>query len=108
VCVRERDTKLREGDKDRGAYRGARSIHTRTHMARSIHIRTHIQGGISGGEKKRTAIGMELITNPSILFLDEPTTGLDTYTAYSVMHTLHSLATAGRTGLSLSICLVKV
>mmetsp|Transcript_94503 Transcript_94503/g.137985 ORF Transcript_94503/g.137985 Transcript_94503/m.137985 type:complete len:623 (+) Transcript_94503:57-1925(+) len=55
------------------------------------------KGGISGGEKKRTAIGMELITNPSILFLDEPTTGLDTYTAYSVMHTLHSLARAGRT-----------
>lgn len=29
--------------------------------------------GISGGERKRTSIGMELISNPSILFLDEPT-----------------------------------
>jgi len=66
------------------------------------------QGGISGGEKKRTAIGMELITNPSILFLDEPTTGLDTYTAYSVMHTLHSLAQAGRTGVTVFMCLVKM
>ena len=55
------------------------------------------KGGISGGEKKRVAIGMELITNPSILFLDEPTTGLDTYTAYSVVSTLHNLAVSGRT-----------
>ena len=55
------------------------------------------KGGISGGEKKRVAIGMELITNPSILFLDEPTTGLDTYTAYSVISTISSLAGSGRT-----------
>jgi len=41
------------------------------------------------------AIGMELVTNPPILFLDEPTTGLDTYTAYSVMSTLKALAASG-------------
>lgn len=29
--------------------------------------------GISGGERKRTAMAMEMITNPAILFLDEPT-----------------------------------
>jgi len=32
--------------------------------------------GISGGERKRTCIGMELVLAPKILFLDEPTTGL--------------------------------
>lgn len=41
--------------------------------------------GISGGEKKRASIGIELITDPTVLFLDEPTTGLDASTANAVM-----------------------
>lgn len=39
--------------------------------------------GVSGGERKRVNIGVELIADPAILFMDEPTTGLgeqtDTY-----------------------------
>jgi len=46
---------------------------------------THIGGplvkGISGGERKRTAVGVELITDPALIFLDEPTTGLDSFIA---------------------------
>ena len=53
--------------------------------------------GVSGGERKRTSIGVELITDPSLIFLDEPTTGLDSFTATSVMETLRDLASAGRT-----------
>jgi len=53
--------------------------------------------GISGGEKKRTCIAIELITSPSVLFLDEPTTGLDASTANSVMRLLSTLAKKGRT-----------
>mmetsp|Transcript_16404 Transcript_16404/g.11545 ORF Transcript_16404/g.11545 Transcript_16404/m.11545 type:complete len:186 (+) Transcript_16404:278-835(+) len=37
--------------------------------------------GVSGGERKRTSIGVELITDPNLIFLDEPTTGLDSWTA---------------------------
>jgi len=48
--------------------------------------------GISGGERKRTAVGVELITDPSLLFLDEPTTGLDSYIATQVMENLRDLA----------------
>ncbi|CAB4009782.1 ATP-binding cassette sub-family G member 2 isoform X1 [Paramuricea clavata] len=53
--------------------------------------------GISGGEKRRTGIGMELITSPHVLFLDEPTTGLDASTASSVMQLLHDLSRKGNT-----------
>lgn len=37
--------------------------------------------GVSGGERKRTSIGVELITDPMMIFLDEPTTGLDSFIA---------------------------
>nr|XP_022314885.1 ATP-binding cassette sub-family G member 2-like isoform X2 [Crassostrea virginica] len=53
--------------------------------------------GVSGGERKRTNIGMELIISPPVLFLDEPTTGLDANTANSVMLLLKRLAVKGRT-----------
>jgi ATP-binding cassette subfamily G (WHITE) protein 2 len=36
---------------------------------------TESQRGVSGGERKRTCIAMEMVLSPSILFLDEPTTG---------------------------------
>jgi len=48
--------------------------------------------GISGGERKRTSIGVELVTNPPILFLDEPTTGLDSYTALKIIELIRNLA----------------
>mmetsp|Transcript_2050 Transcript_2050/g.4102 ORF Transcript_2050/g.4102 Transcript_2050/m.4102 type:complete len:616 (-) Transcript_2050:497-2344(-) len=51
--------------------------------------------GISGGEKRRVSIGIEMITNPKILFLDEPTSGLDSSSAYSVVMTLQRLCSRG-------------
>jgi ABC-type multidrug transport system ATPase subunit len=48
--------------------------------------------GISGGERKRTSVGVELITDPALIFLDEPTTGLDSFIATQVMENLRDLA----------------
>lgn len=36
---------------------------------------TELERGVSGGERKRTCIAMELVLSPKILILDEPTTG---------------------------------
>lgn len=38
-------------------------------------VGSEYKGGISGGERRRTNIGMELVLSPTVLFLDEPTTG---------------------------------
>ncbi|KAJ2747155.1 hypothetical protein GGI20_000769 [Coemansia sp. BCRC 34301] len=53
--------------------------------------------GISGGEKKRTAIAMEWVTEAPVLFLDEPTSGLDAHSALMVARQLKEIAQAGRT-----------
>ncbi|XP_047434836.1 broad substrate specificity ATP-binding cassette transporter ABCG2d [Mugil cephalus] len=60
-------------------------------------VGTQMTRGISGGERKRTNIGMELIIDPAVLFLDEPTTGLDASTANSVLLLLKRMASNGRT-----------
>ncbi|KPA81256.1 putative ATP-binding cassette protein [Leptomonas pyrrhocoris] len=51
--------------------------------------------GVSGGERKRCAVAAEMVTSPAILFLDEPTTGLDTFTAMHLLLLLRSLAQTG-------------
>lgn len=47
---------------------------------------------ISKSEIKRTAIGVELITDPSLILLDEPTSGLDSFKALSIVKLMRRLA----------------
>jgi len=56
--------------------------------------------GLSGGERKRTSIGVEMITNPQILFCDEPTSGLDSFNAKKIVDVLISQAKEGRAVIS--------
>lgn len=53
--------------------------------------------GLSGGERKRCNIGIELITDPKVLFLDEPTSGLDSVTSVKIVALLSEVARKGRT-----------
>eukprot|EP00042_Codosiga_hollandica_P030430 m.176826 g.176826 ORF g.176826 m.176826 type:complete len:358 (+) comp53359_c0_seq8:38-1111(+) len=53
--------------------------------------------GISGGERRRVSIGVQLLTSPAILLCDEPTSGLDSFNALNVVSTLSALAKSQRT-----------
>jgi ABC-type multidrug transport system ATPase subunit/pSer/pThr/pTyr-binding forkhead associated (FHA) protein/ABC-type multidrug transport system permease subunit len=52
---------------------------------------------LSGGQRKRVNIAMELITDTPVLFLDEPTSGLSSYDAEGVVHLLKELSRQGKT-----------
>ncbi|KAI1118600.1 hypothetical protein F5Y14DRAFT_220152 [Nemania sp. NC0429] len=64
------------------------------------HVRNSLVGSvgkpvISGGQRKRVSIGMELAAAPMAIFLDEPTSGLDATSATSIMRTLKAIARLG-------------
>jgi ABC transport system ATP-binding/permease protein len=52
---------------------------------------------LSGGQRKRASIAVELLTRPRLFFLDEPTSGLDPSTAADVMRLLRRLSQRGVT-----------
>lgn len=47
--------------------------------------------GLSGGERRRVSIGLQLLKSPSFLLLDEPTSGLDSQTAYRIIRVVRDL-----------------
>ncbi|KAI6242686.1 ABC transporter domain-containing protein [Aphelenchoides fujianensis] len=64
-------------------------------LEQCAHNRIGVSGvrkGISGGEAKRLALASELLSHPSILFCDEPTTGLDSFLASELVGLLDELA----------------
>ena len=60
-------------------------------------IGNNVHKGCSGGEKRRTSLAVQMLSNPSVLFCDEVTTGLDAATAFQIVATLKALAVKGRT-----------
>ncbi|KAK1306035.1 ABC transporter G family member 34 [Acorus calamus] len=53
--------------------------------------------GLSAEQRKRLTIAVELVASPSIIFMDEPTTGLDARAAAIVMRTVRKTVDTGRT-----------
>ena len=53
--------------------------------------------GISGGQKRRVSIGVELMGQPSLLFMDEITSGLDSTSSYQIMGVVDALSKKGHT-----------
>jgi ABC-type multidrug transport system ATPase subunit len=63
-------------------------------------LRAHVRKPISrlsGGQRKRVSVGVELLAKPAILFLDEPSSGLDPATEFQLMELLRDLADTGCT-----------
>ncbi|MGL4853308.1 MAG: ABC transporter ATP-binding protein [Phocaeicola sp.] len=59
-------------------------------------------GALSGGQRQRLALGVALLNTPQILFLDEPTTGLDPHSRLDLWNILKELKDLGETTLILT------
>lgn len=85
-------------------------VHGRAHPARqraaAHHIldlvglsdrRNYLPGNLSGGQKQRVAVARALVSNPDIIFADEPTAALDKESGHTVVEMLRSLGRARQT-----------
>ena len=63
---------------------------------------TAMVGTLSGGQRQRLALAVALLNKPQILFLDEPTTGLDPHSRLDLWHILKTLKEEGGTTLILT------
>lgn len=66
------------------------------HEIRNLKVGSPMQKTISGGQRKRVNIGLELLREPTILFVDEPTSGLSSRDSENIMDLLKELSLRGK------------
>ncbi len=64
--------------------------------AKNLKVGNSLQKTISGGQRKRLNIGLELLREPSVLFVDEPTSGLSSRDSENIMDLLKELSIRGK------------
>lgn len=64
--------------------------------ARDLKVGNPLQKTISGGQRKRLNIGLELLREPSVMFVDEPTSGLSSRDSENIMDLLKELSLRGK------------
>jgi ABC-type multidrug transport system ATPase subunit/pSer/pThr/pTyr-binding forkhead associated (FHA) protein len=67
------------------------------HALNITHLKNNMVSEISGGQRKRVSIAVEILTDPLVLFLDEPTSPLDPQTIKEFLGCLRELAKKGTT-----------
>nr|CAD7434707.1 unnamed protein product [Timema monikensis] len=95
--VRERTVARREKERQNSSKRREAQIEELLEMLGLTECQKTRCAQLSGGQKKRLSIALELISNPPVLFLDEPTTGLDSSSCSQCVALLKQLAQDGRT-----------
>lgn len=81
----------------RSFFHGGQSVDDAIRVAQLEEKRSSRVGGLSGGQKQRLAMATALVGDPELLFLDEPTTGLDPQARRHLWDLVEGLKLAGRT-----------
>lgn len=81
----------------RAFYKNGQSVDELITRVNLLEKRKARVSSLSGGQKQRLALALALVNDPEVIFLDEPTTGLDPQARLSIWETIEELRDAGKT-----------